>query len=167
MVAWVPASGASDPSRISVADFSLNRAQTSCTCPGGVVSTKVYAHGNGDGVSFRFLASHCRGCRLWKECRDPQANPKGHRAVFISEYHAHLRRGAAFNQTVQGQELLKGRLQDEPTIAWLVRYHGCRQARRVGLAAAQFQLLQACAVRNLLLWLSCITRDRAGHPEAI
>jgi hypothetical protein len=74
--------------------------------------------------------------------------------VLISEYHAHLRIGAAFNQTPQGQALLKSRWQVEPTIALMVRYHGCRQARRVALAAAQFQLFQACAVRTLLLWLS-------------
>ena len=54
----------------------------------------------------------------------------------------------------EGQALLRSRWQVEPTVAWLVRYQGCRQARRVGLAAAQCQLYQACAVRNLLLWLS-------------
>jgi len=161
MVAWVPQSGGSDPERFSVADFSVNQEQTSCTCPNGVVSTKVYRHGDGDGLSFRFLASQCRDCRLWNQCRDPQAKPNGHRAVFISEYHPYLRAAAAFNQTPQGQALLKSRWQVEPTIAWLTRYHGCRSARRVGLAAAQFQLFQACAVRNLLLWLSRMGRGQA------
>ncbi len=164
IVAWVPASGGSDPSRFSVADFSVNRDQTSCTCPNGVVSTKVYRHGDGDGLSFRFLASQCRDCRLWKMCRDPQAKPNGHRAVFISGYHAYLRAGAVFNQTPQGQALLKSRWQVEPAIAWLTRYHGCRSSRRVGLAAAQCQLFQACAVRNLLLWLSRIQRSQARPP---
>jgi hypothetical protein len=53
----------------------------------------------------------------------------------------------------------------EPTIAWLVRYNGCRQARRVGLAAAQCQLFQACAVRNLQVWLG--RRDRHVMPHAV
>jgi hypothetical protein len=167
MVARVPSSGGSDPTRFSVADFGVNHEQTSCTCPNGVVTTRVYAHGNGDGVSFRFLASQCRNCPLWNQCRDPKASPKGHRAVFISEYHAHLRNGAAFNQTPQGQALLKSRWQVEPTIAFLVRYHGCRVARRVGLAAAQFQLFQACALRNLLLWLSRVKRGLARRPDAV
>jgi hypothetical protein len=39
-----------------------------------------------------------------------------------------------------------------------VRYNGCRQARRVGLAAAQCQVFHACALRNLQLWLK--RRDR-------
>ena len=74
---------------------------------------------------------------------------------------AYLRQAEAFNHSPLGQQLLKGRWRVEPTIAWLVRYHGCRQARRVGLAAAQFQLFQACAVRNLLMWLS--RRRRQVH----
>ncbi len=53
----------------------------------------------------------------------------------------------------------------EPTIAWLVRYNGCRQARRVGLAAAQCQLFQACAVRNLQLWLRRLERKQAVQPQ--
>jgi hypothetical protein len=166
MVAWVPLSGGSDPHRFSVADFQVDPERTSCTCPNGVVSTKVYAHGDGDGVSFRFLASQCRDCPLWDHCRDVEANPKGHRSVFISDYHAYLRAGAAFNQTATGRALLASRWRVEPTIAWLVRYQGCRRARRVGQAAAQCQLYQACAMRNLLLWLARVRRGTAPRPRA-
>jgi len=161
MVALIPASGGSDPRRFNLADFQFNRTQTSCTCPNGVVSTRVYAHGSNDGVFFRFLARQCRDCLFWAQCRDPDANPKGHRTVFISTSHAYLRAADAFNHSELGQQLLKARWRVEPTIAWLVRYHGCRQARRVGLVAAQFQLYQACAVRNLLMWLS--RRKRQAH----
>ena len=85
MVAWVPTSGGSDPNRVTVADFQVDPEQTTCTCPNGVVSTRAYAHGAGDGISFRFLASQCRDCPLWSPCRDPEANPKGHRSVCISD----------------------------------------------------------------------------------
>jgi hypothetical protein len=88
MVAWVPMSGGSDPTRFTVADFAVDAERTRCTCPNGVISTRAYAHGAGDGISFRFLASQCRDCPLWASCRDPDANPKGHRSVFISDYHA-------------------------------------------------------------------------------
>ncbi len=154
MVALIPASAGSDSRRFRVADFQFNRTQTSCTCPTGMVSTRVYAQGSNDGVFFRFLARQCRDCPLWDQCRDPHANPKGDRTVFISSYHAYLRAGEAFNHSELGQQLLRQRWRVEPTIAWLVRYHGCRQAGRVGLLAAQFQLYQACAVRKLLMWLS-------------
>jgi hypothetical protein len=164
IVAWVPLSGGSDPNRFSVADFHVDAERTGCTCPAGVVSTKAYRHGDGDGISFRFLASQCRDCPLWSACRDREAKPNGHRTVFISDYHIYLRQAAAFNQSEEGQALLGSRWRVEPVVAWLVRYQGCRRARRVGTAAAQCQLYQACAMRNLLLWLSRVRRGLAARP---
>jgi hypothetical protein len=86
LTALVPQSGGSDPNRFSVADFQVDHERTRCTCPNGVVSTKAYASGAGDGVHFRFLASQCRGCELWSRCRLPAAKPNGNRVVFISNY---------------------------------------------------------------------------------
>jgi DDE family transposase/transposase-like protein DUF772 len=162
IVAHIPLSGGADPGRFTPANFRVDVERTSCTCPNGISSTKAYASGDGDGLHFRFLASQCRNCPLWAACRGAESNPKGHRTVFVSDYHAVLRAAAAFNTTDAGKALLKGRWRVEPMIAWLVRYHGCRKARRVGLAAAQFQLLQACAVRNLLLWLNRQVRHGAA-----
>lgn len=164
MVAHIPLGGGLDPDRFGPADFRVTSDQTACTCPQGVTTTKVYTHGAGDGISFRFLASQCRGCPLWERCRSPDSNPKGHRTVFVSEHHAYLRQAAAFNQTPEGQALLRQRWRVEPTVAWLVRYQGCRRSRRVGQVAAQCQLYQACAVRNLLLWLSRVARGLARRP---
>jgi hypothetical protein len=110
--------------------------RTTCTCPNGVTATKGYRKGDGDGVHFRFRASQCRDCPLWSQCRDPEASPEGHRAVFISDDHVVQREADAFNHTPEGRALLGGRWQVEPVIAWLVRYQGCRRARRVGQAAA-------------------------------
>ena len=157
-------SGGSDPNRFTVADFQVDPERTTCSCPHGLVSTRAYAHGAGDGISFRFLASQCRDCPLWHACRDGDANPKGHRSVFISDYHVYLRAGETFNHTPEGRALLASRWRVEPTVAWLVRYQGCRRARRVGQVAAQCQLYQACAMRNLLLWLSRIRRGLARRP---
>lgn len=164
IVAPIPQAGGSDPNRFSVADFVVDVERRSCTCPNGVVTTKAYRHGDSDGVSFRFLASQCRGCPLWSRCRDSEAKPTGHRSVFISDYHVYLREGLAFNQTAVGRALLHGRWQVEPVVAWLVRYQGCRRARRVGQAAAQFQLFMGCGMRNLLMWLSRLRRGLAPRP---
>jgi hypothetical protein len=122
--------------------------------------------GDGDGVYFRFLASQCRECPLWTDCRGSHSNPKAHRTVYATPFHPYLREAARFNATDMGKALLKGRWQVEPTIARLTRYHGCRQARWVGQQAAQCQLFMACAVRNLLLWLSRIDRGLAETPQA-
>jgi hypothetical protein len=164
MVALIPPSGGADPTRFGPADFVVDAERTRCRCPNGVTSTKAYASGDGDGVHFRFLASQCRSCPLWDRCRGADSNPKGHRTVFVSDYHIYLRRAAAFNQSEEGQALLSQRWRIEPTIAWLTRYQGCRRSRRVGLAAAQCQLFWACAVRNLLLWLSRVRAGQAPRP---
>jgi DDE family transposase/transposase-like protein DUF772 len=161
MVARTPSAGGADPARFGPADFQVDAERSSCTCPRGITSTKVYGHGKGDGVSFRFLASQCRDCPLWTECRGSESKPSSHRMVFISDYHSYVRQAAVFNQTAEGQALLGMRWRVEPTIAWLVRYQGCRRTRRVGQAAAQCQLFQACAVRNLLLWLSRVAQHQA------
>lgn len=164
LVARVPTSGGSDPNRFTVADFVVNAERTHCRCPNGVTSTRRYLSGEGDGMHFRFLASQCRECPLWSACRDANANPNGHRSVFISDYHAYLRAADTFNHSEEGYALLKSRWRVEPVVAWLVRYQGCRRARRLGTAAAHCQLYQACAVRNLLLWLSRVRRGLARRP---
>lgn len=162
LVSRIPLAGGADLSRFVPTDFLLNDDGQACTCPNGVTSTRVYQHGDSAGVFFRFTAAQCRDCPLWRDCRDPESKPTAHRTVYLSDYHLYLRDAARVNATPEGKALLKSRWQVEPTIAWLVRYQGCRQARRVGLAAAQCQLFQACAVRNLLLWLSRVARGRAA-----
>jgi hypothetical protein len=167
MVAQVPHTGVAGPSRFTPADFQINAEGTTCTCPNGVQTTHRYQHSRSDGLSFRFFGGQCRGCPLWEACRGPESSPTSQRAVYCTPFHGHLRAGAAFNATAEGAALLRSRWQVEPTIAWLVRYNGCRQARRVGLAAAQCQLLQACAVRNLQLWLGRLDcgEAAASHLE--
>ena len=154
MVAFTPQAGGADPTRFGPADFRLNAERTSCTCPNGITSTKAYPRGAGVGVHFRFLASQCTGCPLWNACRGQASKPKSHRTVFVSEYQSYVQRADAFNTTAEGKALLAQRWQVEPCVAWLTRYGGCRWARRIGLKAVQFQLYQACAVRNLLRWLA-------------
>jgi hypothetical protein len=164
MVALVPRTGMAGAGRFTPADFHISAAGTTCTCPNGVQTTHRYQHSRSEGPSFRFFGGQCRGCPLWEACRGPESKPTSQRAVYSTPFHGHLRAGAAFNATAEGQALLRCRWQVEPTIAWLVRYNGCRQARRVGLAAAQCQLFQACAVRNLQLWLGRLGRGQATHP---
>jgi Transposase DDE domain/Transposase domain (DUF772) len=167
MVAQIPQGGGADLTRYTPADFQVSADRTTCTCPHGVSSTKATPKPGVEGMTFRFTAAQCRDCPLRDHCRDPLASPRSYRTVFISDHHAMLRAAARFNATDTGKALLHGRWRVEPTIAWLVRYHGCRQARRVGLVAAQCQLFQACAVRNLLLWISRLQRGLARRPAAL
>jgi len=165
MVAQVPQSCVDGTARFTPADFQVTGAGDACTCPNGVTSRHVYHHAHDEGVEFRFFGGECRGCELWDRCRGPASKATSQRSVYLSAYHAHLREAAAFNASAEGKSLLRARWQVEPTIAWVVRYNGCRQARRVGLAAAQCQLFQACAVRNLQLWLGRLERTQAPQPR--
>jgi hypothetical protein len=165
MVAQVPHTCADGTARFTPADFRSSGAGEACTCPTGVTSRHVYHHSHDEGVEFRFFGGECRGCPLGERCRGPGSKPTSQRSVYLSAYHAHQREAAAFNATEEGKGLLRGRWQVEPTVAWLVRYNGCRQARRVGLAAAQCQLFQACAVRNLQLWLGRRERKQVVQPR--
>jgi len=166
MVARIPQAGGADLTRFTPAAFRISADGSRCTCPNNVVSQHAYTKPGADGVHFRFLASQCRDCPLWIDCRGVAGNPKAHRTVYATPYHPYLRAAARFNATDVGKALLQSRWQVEPTVAWLVRYQGCRQARRVGRDAAQCQLYQACAVRNLLLWLSRLDRGLARMPSA-
>jgi hypothetical protein len=85
--------------------------------------------------------------------------------VSVTAYHADVRAASRFKETDAGKALRTSRWPVEPTIAWLVRYQGCRQARRWGRSAARGQVRQACAVRNLLRWLNRTDRQRP-HAEA-
>jgi hypothetical protein len=154
MVAYVPPTASSESGRLSGSAFVLSHDGQRLRCPNGQTSTRYYRHPTSDGVRFTFGSGQCRGCRLWEACRGSESKPNAVRFVYVTAYQSYVRAAAAFNQSDVGKALLKSRWRVEPTIAWLVRYQGCRRARRVGLAAAGCQLLMACAVRNLLLWLS-------------
>jgi hypothetical protein len=121
VVARTPPSGGADAGRFGPADLRVSADGTACTCPNGVVSTKAYASGEGDGEHFRFTAAQCAGCPLRTQCRAPDSKPRSHRTVYISPYQEHLRRAAAFNASPPGKALLAERWRVEPTIAWLVR----------------------------------------------
>lgn len=151
MGAHIPSAGGADPNRCGPADFVVDGERTRCTCPKGLTSTKASASLDGDGVHFRCLASQCHGCPLGNDCRGVDGNPKGHRTVFVSDYHAYLRRAAAFNQSAEGQTLLSQRWRGEPTIAWLTRYQGCRRARpsRAGGSAVSAVLGGCAAVKRV------------------
>jgi hypothetical protein len=163
MVAHLTPAGGSDPTRFQPADVQVlhrdDGTPERCRCPAGQVTTTFHRSRAGDGVHARFtVTQHCADCALWTQCRPPDGKPTSHRTVFLSDYQHHLRTAATVNASETGQTLLANRWRVEPVVSWLVQYQGCRRARRVGQAAAQFQLHQASAVRNLLQWLNRRTR---------
>jgi hypothetical protein len=165
LIAPIPSSVRSEKERFTVAEFEVDAERRECRCPNGVVSRRVGRHPGGEGVVFRYRARDCEGCELWGRCREEGAKATGERSVYISDYHCYMREAQAYNQSEEGRAMLRGRWQVEPVVAWIVRYQGCRRARRAGLEAAQCQLYQACAMRNLLLWLGRQQRREARRAR--
>jgi hypothetical protein len=128
-----------------------------------VESDKAHPSVDG-GLNFRYTAKMCGACPLWSKCRLADSNPKSYRSVYISPYQQQVARALAYNRSVEGKELLGERWLVEPVVGWLVRYDGCRRARRVGKEAAQLHLYQACAGRNLWRWLGRLSRGAAPLP---
>lgn len=138
----------------------------SCRCPNGQTSTRRNENGGRDGVRFRFTAKQCGKCPLWEDCRGKEAKEGAHRDVYISAHYELMQAAKQFNATPEGQRLLGQRWQVEPMVAFLVRYNGCRRARRVGKAAAEFQLKQGSAMRNLQLWIARCRKREAATKQA-
>ena len=122
------------PEPLHAGRFPLSAEGRSCTCPERRDSTRAYTHSAmATGCISAFWPRNAATARSGSDCRGAESNPRGPpHGVCDARIIPYLRGGARFNATDAGKALLKSRWQVEPTIAWLVRYHGCRQARRVG-----------------------------------
>ena len=130
------------------------------TCPGGQESRIHYASGSGEGEVFRFMAQQCEGCPLWRKCRDPKADGEGMRQVFISDYRPQVEAAQAYQKTEEYKADMKRRPTVERFIAGLVRYHGARRARRIGLGKADFQAKMCAVAFNLKQWVRLRVREQ-------
>jgi hypothetical protein len=125
--------------RFTPSDFTLSDEGLALTCPNGRTTFTMYRSGNGEAWTFRFPSSMCQGCPLWHDCRNPKANPKGPRQVFISDYRPLLDAARAYNQTDGFKVDMKLRPHVERIIAAITRHNGGRRARRRGQKKADFQ----------------------------
>jgi transposase len=138
--------------------FRLSPDGATLTCPNGVISAKRFLSENREGCDFRFTAKMCRGCPLWDRCRDPKADPQGHRSVFISYHRPQIEAALAYNRTEEFKREIKERSQVERVIYNLTHIHGARQARSTGLPKVNFQVRMAATAFNIrqLLRLAAI-----------
>jgi hypothetical protein len=155
-----PAALGKSPTRFTPEQFTLSDDGITLTCPNGHTTDIAYRHGTGEGRTFRFF--DCTGCPLIKQCRDPKTDPDAMRQVFISDYRDLLATARAYNQSDAGKADRKHRTLVERIIANLTRYHDARQARRRGLANADYQAKKSGTAFNLRQWLRLrLQRDRA------
>jgi hypothetical protein len=141
-------------------------AQGALACP-QQRNTTTHFRSHRDGDIFEFSAKCCAACPLWNDCRDPKANPKGPRRVFISDYQNEIAQAQAYNQTAQFKQEMKQRSLVERVIFMLTHYDGARRARSRGLDRADYQAKMSATARNLRTWLNLrLRREALGLPIA-
>jgi transposase len=138
--------------------FRLSPDGATLTCPNGVTSAKRFLSENREGCDFRFTAQMCRGCPLWEQCRDPKANPQGHRTVFMSHYRPQIEAALVYNRSDEFKQEIKERSQVERIIYNLTHIHGARYARSTGLPKVNFQVRMAATAFNIRQLLRLVAR---------
>lgn len=146
-------------------DFSLSDDALTATCPAGQSSNCRYRTSKGAGWGYRFYASTCRDCPLWKQCRANPEKTQGRRDVFFSDHQFHQARLVAYSQTESFAQEMPARGNVERIIALLTRYNGARRARFRGRAKVDFQLKMCATAYNLKRWLA-LERQRKRPPPA-
>jgi len=123
--------------------FVLDLEATSATCPSGQ-TTQDFKPSLTGGGQFRFAATVCAACPLRAQC----VRGVGGRTVAVHPQERLLQEARAFQASPAFQEYRRRRQVVEHRIARLVQL-GIRQARDIGRAKTEFQLLMAAAVANL------------------
>ena len=141
IVAKVPS--ASNQGYFPKTAFVLDLEAGSATCPAGQ-TTQDFRPTPAGGGQFRFAVAVCAACPVRAQC----LRGAGGRTVALHPQEGLLQAARAFQASPAFQEYRRRRQVVEQRIARLVQL-GIRQARDVGRAKTEFQLLMAAAVANL------------------
>jgi transposase len=139
--------------RFSVEDFQVSVEDRQALCPAGQASTQCgrIEEQGGDKVSYRFeFTTHCHNCPLREQCL---GKGQRHRTITVGQYHTHLQARRKEQRTETFKIKAQRRNAIEGTQSELVRAHGLRRARYLGLAKAGLQSYFAAAACNLKRWL--------------
>jgi hypothetical protein len=134
--------------------FRIDLEALSCTCPGGQ-TTRTLLKGKTAPGRFHFPTAVCRACPLRAQC----VAGKSGRTVDLHPQEALLQAARALQASPAFAAYRRRRQAVEHRIARLVQL-GIRQARYVGRAKTEFQLLMAAAVANLTLL--AVISDQSG-----
>jgi len=159
LVAKVPASP--DRGYFPKTAFRIDLETLSCTCPGGQ-TTQTLLKGRTATGRFHFAAAVCHACPLRAQCVSGRAG----RTVDLHPREALLQAARALQATPTFAEYRRRRQAVEHRIARLVQL-GIRQARYVGRAKTEFQLLMAAAVANLTLLAARSDQPSGADPPAL
>jgi transposase len=159
-----------------VIDLAANDGQGSVTCPAGVTTTDrrmARDKWNRPVPLFRFPRATCAACALHARClggpvgraSQPVRQPPG-RQVQLHYHEAVLQRARAAQRTPEQRRALRDRLRPrakvERKIAELMRRHGLRQGRYLGVAKTGFQAVMTATMVDAkrLLTLAAVDPQR-------
>lgn len=158
-----------------VIDLAANGGQGSVTCPAGVTTTdrRMARDGwNRPVPLFRFPRQICAACPLRERClggprgrvAQPVRQPPG-RQVQLHFHEAILQQARAAQRTPAQRRALRERLRPrakvERKIAELMRRHGLRQGRYLGLLKTEFQAVMTATMVDTKRLLTLIAADPA------
>lgn len=156
-----------------VIDLAANGGQGSVTCPAGVTTTdrRMARDGwNRPVPLFRFPRAVCAACPLRERClggpvgrvAHPVRQPPG-RQVQLHYHEAVLQQARATQRTPEQRRALCNRLRPrakvERKIAELMRRHGLRQGRYLGLLKTEFQAVMTATMVDTKRLLTLIAAD--------
>jgi transposase len=157
LVAKVP--GSTNQGCFPKTAFTINLEAGSVTCPAGQ-TTQDFRPNPAGGGQFRFAAAVCAACPVRAQC----VRGVGGRTVAVHPQERLLQEARAFQASPAFAAYRRRRQVVEQRIARLVQL-GIRQARDIGRAKTEFQLLMAAAVANLT-YLAATTSQPAAPNSA-
>jgi transposase len=140
--------------------FMINLEAGSATCPAGQ-TTQDFRLNPAGGGQFRFAAAVCAACPLRTQC----VRGVGGRTVAVHPQERLLQEARAFQARPAFAAYRRRRQVVEQRIARLVQL-GIRQARDIGRAKTEFQLLMAAAVANLTYLAATTSQPDASNSAA-
>jgi transposase len=139
--------------RFSVEDFDISVEQRRAICPAGKTSTQCsrLEEDKTGKVNYRFeFSTHCHDCSLRQQCL---GEGQRHRTILVGQYHTQLQARRQEQRTEEFKAKARRRNAIEGTQSELVRAHGLRTARYLGLPKAGLQTFFAAAACNAKRWI--------------
>lgn len=139
--------------RFSVEDFDVSVEQRRAICPAGKTSTQCsrLEEDKTGKVNYRFeFSTHCHDCSLRQQCL---GEGQRHRTILVGQHHTQLQARRQEQRTEEFKAKARRRNAIEGTQSELVRAHGLRRARYLGLSKAGLQTFLAAAACNAKRWI--------------
>jgi transposase len=139
---------------ISLEHFELDYTEQVAQCPGGSQSsTWSKSHErNQKVIEIKFAGEQCQGCDLYSPCvmgdKSNPAKPPG-RILKLRHYHQEVAARRIEQQQPEFKKIYRGRAGVEASLSEMVRGHGLRFARYIGLAKESLRNLFIGAGTNL------------------